>query len=871
MTFDYPWLLILIPLLIAALWWWQRRTVHPMGPARKHALLTVRSVVVALAVIALAGPSTFRDASSRAVIVVMDQSLSLGPGGQLRASEAINAIADQLPGDVSIGVVGAGDHPSLLRLPGTEWSPLAAAAPDADGADANNQGAPQSDLAAGVRLAAGLFPAGATRQILLVSDGLETHGDLYAAARELALSGIALDALPVAGDAQADARVLGLDTSRSRSHEGATIELSARVQSSVDDAGTVKLYENGIQVASFDVEVAAGDVVTVPFVRTPEVRNLYRYRVRLEGFSHNAIVANDEAMAVVDVRGRPMLLYVEGEADQSGYLVDAMDAEGIRLVTRPPQGIPTNLQELSAFDGVVISDVPATDLSYDQMNSLRNYVELLGGGLTMIGGERSFGVGGYYRTPIEEILPIRMQAPDHEERMSVGVVLVIDRSGSMDGQKIELVKSAALATAELLQSKDQIGVVAFDSSASWVVPLGSAANPSIQAQIAMINSGGGTNIYPGMTAAFQALQRARVRVKHMIVLTDGQTNGSGYQQLATQINSSGITISTVGVGQGADTSLLQSIASAGGGSYYFTADPSTIPQIFTQDTMQHVGRLIREANFVPRQVESHPMLKGWDGAGARPLLGYVRTDRRSLSQVPLVTDTDDPLLAHWRYGTGKVTAFTSDCKSRWSALWIAGWPGYGQFWAQVLRETARPPQGRNMDIRIEEDGERMRVVVELQQDAASFANAARVEADIFHVAAGSLGSGMEETSSLVLNQAAPGRYEADFLPDEAGLYVARARHGADLVSAGHVHDVSTEAATGSIDEVLLERATAAAGGQVITDADAFGLNDPEQNPQRIDLIPWFLRLLLLVALADLVIRRWENIVGIWEVVTPKRT
>ena len=205
------------------------------------------------------------------------------------------------------------------------------------------------------------------------------------------------------------------------------------------------------------------------------------------------------------------------------------------------------------------------------MAALKDYVEYLGGGLTMIGGQRSFGVGGYYRTPIEEILPIKMQAPDHEERMSVGVVLVIDRSGSMDGQKIELCKSAALATVDLLQGKDQIGVVAFDSSAHWVVPLTSANNPAIRGQISMINSGGGTNIYPGMTAAFQSLQRARVRVKHMIVLTDGQTNGSGYQQLASQINSSGITISTIAVGQGADAALLQTIAAAGGGSYYFTA------------------------------------------------------------------------------------------------------------------------------------------------------------------------------------------------------------------------------------------------------------------------------------------------------------
>ena len=821
----------------------------------------VRCVGVGLAVVALAGPSLRADASQQAVVIVMDDSQSLGPGGRERALEAVNAIIESVPADTAVGVVAAGDHPLVVRLPDVESPAIEPLVGDAS---------PRTDLSAAVRVATGLFPAAATRQVVVVSDGLETHGDLTATAREMRLAGIGLDAIAVSGDAQADARVLALRANRARSHEGATISLSASVESAVDDSGQLKLYENGIQVATVDLELAAGETVTIPFDRTPEVRNVYRYRVQIDGFTHNAIIANDEAMAVVDVRGRPMLLYVEGEPDEAGYLTEAMDAEGIRLVNRPASGIPDNPQALEAYDGVIISDVPATDLTYDQMAALKDYVEFYGGGLTMIGGQRSFGVGGYYRTPIEEILPIKMQAPDHEERMSVGVVLVIDRSGSMDGQKIQLCKSAAIATVELLQGKDQIGVVAFDSNAHWVVPLTSASDPTIQAQISMINSGGGTNIYPGMSAAFQALQRARVRVKHMIVLTDGQTSGSGYQQLATQINGAGITISTVAVGNGADSGLLQTIATAGGGSYYFTADPTTLPQIFTQDTMQHAGRLIREANFVPRQVESHPMLEGWDGAGSLPLLGYVRTDRRALAQVPLVTDTDDPLLAHHRYGLGKVTAFTSDCKSRWSALWIAGWPGYGQFWAQVLRETARAPQGRNMGVRLEQTGDEIRVVVDLQESAVSFANAAQVEVTVRHAAASSLAGSMKDFTTLTLDQVAPGQYAGDFSPEGAGLYLVTARRGSDTVSANYVHEVSTEAATGAIDIGLLEAATGVTGGQVLDSAAAFELRDPQRNPVRVDLIPWLLRLLLLVALVDLAIRRWENLVGVWEAVTPRR-
>ena len=129
------------------------------------------------------------------------------------------------------------------------------------------------------------------------------------------------------------------------------------------------------------------------------------------------------------------------------------------------------------------------------------------------------------------------------------------------------------------------------------------------------------------------------------------------------------------VGDGADTALLQAIATAGGGKFYFSADPTTVPRIFTQDAMLHLGRLIREEAFQPKAVEAHPMLKGWAADRAPQLLGYVKTTRKATAQVPLVTDLGDPLLAHWRFGLGKVTAFTSDCKSRWAALWVGGWEG----------------------------------------------------------------------------------------------------------------------------------------------------------------------------------------------------
>ena len=360
------------------------------------------------------------------------------------------------------------------------------------------------------------------------------------------------------------------------------------------------------------------------FQRTPEERNLYRYLVRIEDFPEDAIAENNEAMSLVEVRGRPLLLLIEGEPDEAHYLTDAMTKEGIRLHLRPPEAFPQSLQELAVYDGIVLSDVPAFQLSDTTMTLIHDYVEKLGGGFLMIGGLRSFGVGGYYRTPIEEILPVRMQPPDKEERYSTALVLVIDRSGSMQGAKIEICKSAAIATGEMLSAKDHIGVVAFDSQAHWIVPMMRAGKKvELQARIAALNAGGGTNIHPGMSAAYEALRDVKARVKHMIVLTDGQTRGGGYEQLAQQARRDDITVSTVGVGQGANNQLLQAIALAGGGKHYATNDPSSIPRIFTQDAATHLGKLVREQAFRVQAVEAHPMLVGWDATKAPELLGYV--------------------------------------------------------------------------------------------------------------------------------------------------------------------------------------------------------------------------------------------------------
>lgn len=856
MDWTHPYLLLLIPPAAVSLWWLQRRSLRSMTAARRRALLAVRTALVALLLIALAGPAWNRTTNQQAVIFILDHSQSLGQRGMTAACDRARQLAAELPADTYVGVVSAGNTTVVAHAPSLDRPEIAP-----DPALLEKDGG-QTDLAAAVSLATGLFPPGTARRLILVGDGQETRGDLEAAAREAALMGVVIDAAPVAGQPRPDVRVVRLASNKSRSHEGAGIELRADIESSLAGKGLLRLFENGIEVESRPIALEVGQQLSETFRRSPEQRNLYTYRVRVEGFADDTIVENNEAMTLVDVRGRPLLLCIEGEPDQARWLSEAMTREGIRLEMRAAEAFPRTLQELGGYDGVVLSDIPAHKLGERSMTMIRDYVEKLGGGLCMIGGKNSFGVGGYYRTAIEDVLPVKMKAPDKEEKFATALALVLDRSGSMTGQKVEICKSAAIATVELLSAKDYVCVVAFDSNPHWVVPMTSASSKgTIASQIATINADGGTNIYPAMTVAREALAAVKTKVKHMIVLTDGQTEGQGYQELAAQMHSEGMTISTVGIGQDADVNLLQTIAAAGGGKFYETLDPTTLPRIFTQDAMTHMGRLIREESFTPRQVERHPMLKGLPTDQAPALLGYVKTTRKATAQVPLVTDLGDPLLAHWQFGLGKVTAFTSDAKSRWAALWITGWPSYGPFWAQVLRETARKPQSQFMDIRLEEKGEQTDIEVDLLEDAAHFKNDAAVTADVYFVPAGSLGSAMEPVAQVPLEQTGPGRYRAHFAPREAGVYLVRARAGAQVVSAGLVHNPSGEAATGQVNGRLLSAVTELTGGTLLDAADAPLPPLGAGHVQFVELTPLLLKLLLLLFVADVAIRRWENVQG----------
>ena len=353
--------------------------------------------------------------------------------------------------------------------------------------------------------------------------------------------------------------------------------------------------------------------------------------------------------------------------DSGLVLPQALSERQLNVDVVRPSGFPQDLTSLTRYDAVLFQNVPADQITGRQQVMLARYVNDLGGGFVMLGGPDSFGAGGWTNSVIDkQILPVACQIPTQTVLPSGAVVIVIDRSGSMGAavgasgrSQMHLATEAAALAIGTLYNHDMIGVVGFDSFASWVVPLQKNTQPDATMKtVRSIQSGGGTNILAGLGAAYQALienttDLRESSIKHIILLSDGGSSGN-YLPLINKLNRANITLSTVGVGDGHDETLLESLAEEAGGQYHPIDNPDDLPQVFIKEVRTVRKNLIREVNFVPQRVNTgSPVVSN---LGAIPgLQGLVLTgpkyDRRV--DMPLLGPEGEPLFAHWQGGVGQ--------------------------------------------------------------------------------------------------------------------------------------------------------------------------------------------------------------------------
>jgi Mg-chelatase subunit ChlD len=676
-----PWILSALLVLLAAEWLSIRKRV---GVARKqwNVARAVRLGLAGFILLSLVSSSITRKTRDVSVVFAVDMSDSLGPVGRRAALDAVEASLQKAPGSARAGVVLFGGSARVTAAAQRKLK-LSPGSVEIDGT--------RTDIAGALQLAAAVSPGDAARRVIVVSDGRRTVGDEVAAVEELRAQKIRLDAIGVGASIKDDLAVTEF-AGPSRARPGETVDLRVRVEAQAARKTSLTVRSGTTVVSQQTVSLVPGVNEFILSVTAPAVGGqVVPFEVRV-GTGADSVVQNDSAQTVIAVDGPAKVLVVEGASRRGDSLTALLRGAQMNVDLIGVEKLP-GLSRLSAYASMVLVDVPQRDLSDQATQEISSAVRELGIGLVLIGGANSFGSGSYLGSPLESLLPVISEVPDPERRKPVSQVIVIDVSGSMSEEvdagrnKLDLAKAAAAGSVDTLEADDQVGILAVDDGSKWIMNVQKRPKPAdARKQIGSMQIGGGTELLNSLKNAASQLPKDNSSILHILLLTDGYTNGP-IQEIAAEaaeLRKQGITTSVVGAGVDVEKGL-PSVAVAGGGRYIPGNDFKNLPKLFVSETEVVQRNLVTEGSFLPevtsgvalvRSLTSAPVLKGYQATTARPTartLLRVGADR-------------DPLLSTWQAGSGRVSAWMSDAGERWAAPWM-GWDGASSFWSGLVKDT----------------------------------------------------------------------------------------------------------------------------------------------------------------------------------------
>jgi uncharacterized membrane protein len=893
-----PWwllLLLVIPLIVVM----SVRSLAGLGPVRRWVVITLRSSVIALLVLALAEVRLKQAGENTTVLFLIDRSLSIPSDldESMPESEPLNkrdkrwrrikqfvndAVALRGPGHErdQAGVIVFGRRPRLI-LPPAEVPRLNFSEEVLAPVDEN-----YTDIAAALKLAIASFPEGSGRRIVLLSDGNENLGIAEDQARVAASNGVQIDVVPLASGYRNENEVLVQRVEAPAiTEQGGRLPIRVLVRSYNPNVVTGELalrQMSEVESVPVTVEPGQGVVERGPpaIVQLRQGLNSFSFRQNLAGvqrsytyqavFTPKSVVANGEAIVGLPgdrvqnnsatthvlALGRRRVLFVESRANAGksemdhNFLVAQLQGEGetkFQVAVVHAGELPANKADLGVFlsnyDCVVLANVPAEDLSTDQMETIRSNTYDQGCGLVMIGGPDSYGAGGYQGTPVEKALPVDCDIQAVKIAGKGGLVLIMHACEVADGNALQ--KQLAKLAIQKLSPVDMVGLIYYDGQHRWHIPfkeIGSRRN-LLYGMVDRQTPGDMPDFDPPLQMAYNELSNPNYKLatKHIILISDGdpaQTNA----QLLRDMKKAGVTCTTVGVAtHGApENQKMTAIAAATGGRFYGNPSPKSIPAIYIQETRTVSQSFIVENRFTPRLLSSSGPTDRLQ-APLPPLYGFVRT---SLKQSPLVTmdiegpstfEQKYPVLATWQYGLGKSVAFTSDARSRpqrstWDQEWASS-DMYKKFWEQTIGWSLRGVETGKLSISTEyRDG-----VVRVMVDARDDRNRPLTDLRLKGAVTTPNGNNDAKSPELKFEQKAGGSYEAEFKAEEAGSYfinaqairssevikdgVKRIVEETDSVRTGVTVPYSPEFTDLESNAALLKKLAEATGGNVYEEID----------------------------------------------------
>jgi Ca-activated chloride channel family protein len=752
---------LLLLLLLPIFWWLSWRGWSLLATSGRLLSVVLRTAIVGLVAGALAGPTVPLRQDGTSVVFAVDESASMSEEMKREAEQWVQEALKTMGGRDRAAVVTFGRDPQVQRgLSEDRSHTFTTSLPD-DSA---------TSIERALRVGRSLLSNAGGRRIILVTDGGENAGDARQEARLAAAEGIEIASALVQPKTVLPEVLLQALETPSNVRDGEDFDLIVTVYSTVKQPATLKLWLDNKGVGQQQVELEPG-TTRFTIAQPPLPLGFHAFRLSIEAVQDTQ-PGNNVAFSTTIVRDRARVLLIEAKDGEGQPVAAALQNSGIDVDVRPPKAIPSVLSGLRDYQSVILFDIPASAMTLDQMKTLEQFVQTLGRGLMAIGGPQAYGLGDYAETPLEAALPVSMDIPPRDDKPSVALLLIIDKSGSMDyggrdgPNKMAMAREAAILATEELDPTDQIGVLAFDDGNRWVVPFqtigAGATREAVKAKIQSIQAGGGTEIFPALQTGYVDLRKRTAQLRHIILLTDGKSfTGGDYDSLVERMRQDQITLSTVGIGSDTDEALLKMLASKGKGRYHLTTDAKKIPQIVTKETKIASKNPIVESRFHAQINEVSPILRGFKPEDLPPLKGYVVTTPKPTAQRVLSSPSGDPILSKWQYGLGRAVAWTPDVRQRWAADWLS-WQGFPKFVSQAVRWTMPDPANRNLQTSVAVEGEEALITLEAAEDDGSYIDLASTTVAI--VAADN------SRRQLTLRQIAPGRYEGRIAAGPPGAY-----------------------------------------------------------------------------------------------------
>ncbi|GER89199.1 VWA domain-containing protein [Dictyobacter vulcani] len=843
LTFEQPLLLLLlVPIGILVYLTWKRMSL-PYPRKQRWLILGCRLLLFTCVILALAGTAWAMPVTRQATVFVGDISASTGPQRTFIEQWITSAIKHKHTDD-QVGIVAVGRNALVEQSLQSATIDFARfeSTPDTN----------YTDLAAGLRLASAILPSDSQRHIVLLTDGQQNMEDALQEAQLLQQQGIRLDIVPLPSVSSEDVRVDSFDAPNNL-HTNEHFNLHTRIYSSVAQNATARIYLDSTVIAQQKLTLVSGEQEISFNMLAPAV-GFHTFRITLEA-PKDSITQNDEAAAFVNVQGPPKILVIEGQPGSGHNIVTALQSTHINVTVGTPGDVPTTLDGLVPYSSVILADVPAVALGNTRMQILQSFVRDLGHGLVVSGGQNSYGVGGYTDTPLEQTLPVRMDIPQHKETPSIAVVLIVE---SLEQQvQINISKEAAKGVIGLLTPRDQVGISAGYGTLS--IKMQHVTDKSaITKAIDNMNPLDPQSYNPDLANAEQELLHTDAKIKHIILLGDGDAYDN-YAPQVTKLASENITVSTVETNamSNEDLATMQNIAQWGKGRFYRADNASIIPQILLKETQRAAKRSLINENFNPAVVGNHPILTGIDGLPT--LSGYVATTPKPAAQMVLVSHLDDPVLAVWQYGLGRVVAWTSDDLGLWTKNWIA-WDNAPKWWANLVTWTLPAANDGGMNINGKVTNGTGQLTVDLPPGTTAGGGQQQVQVHI-------IGPDLSQ-QSVNLQPTAPERWEGSFPAEQVGGYLLQVTwQGANknesrlTATTGMVVPYSPEYYNQGTDLRFLRLLAQTGAGTLLSLNDtgsAFSQNLIPTNAS-IPMAFWFLILAALLLPIDIAARRLASL------------